>query len=130
MLRLRMLRTLRLAALATMVSLAFGSLAWGYDDDDYHRRDEAREHGYQNGYRDGVRAGHYDRERGSRFNFKNDQWEDAHGYEHWMGDHGHYKRAYRDGYADGYRRGFDSDGRRDWDRDRDDHHWRDRDDWR
>ena len=111
-----------------MVSLAFGSLAWGYDDDDYHGRDEAREHGYQNGYRDGARAGHYDRERGHRFNFKNDQWEDAHGYEHWMGDHGHYKRAYRDGYADGYRRGFDSGDHRDWDHD--DHHWRDHDDWR
>ncbi len=116
MLRIRMLRTLRWAALATMVSLAFGSLAWGYD------RGEAREHGYQNGYRDGVRTGHNDRERGRRFNLKNDQWEDAHGYEHWMGDHGQYKRAYRDGYAEGYRRGFDSDDRRDWDRD--DHRWR------
>jgi hypothetical protein len=114
-----MLRTLRLAALATMVSLAFGSLARGYDD--YHRRGEAREQGYQNGYRDGARAGHSDRERGRRFNLKNDQWEDAHGYEHWMGDHGQYKRAYRDGYAEGYRRGFDSDDRRDWDRDRDNH---------
>ena len=125
MLRTRMLRTLRLAALATMVSLAFASVAWGYDDD-YHRRDEASEQGYRNGYHDGQRAGQYDYERGRRFKFKNDQWEDAHGYEHWMGSHGNYKHAYREGYEQGYRRAFGD--RRDWDRD--DYRRPGHDDWR
>jgi len=129
-LSLRWIRTLTLAALG---SLAFGSVAWGqawgrYDDDDsYYRHDEAREHGFQNGYRDGSRAGQYDSERGRRFKFKTDDWEDSRGYEHWMGNHGSYKHAYRDGYERGYRRayGYD-DGRY---RDRDDYRWRDRD-WR
>ena len=113
-----------MAALATAVSLAFGSVAWGYAGDDYHGRDEAREPGFQNGYQDGLRTGHYDHDRGSRFRFKNDQWEDAHGYEHWMGNHGNYKRAYREGYEQGYRRAY-----RYGDHDRDDYR-RDRDDWR
>jgi hypothetical protein len=133
MLRPGTLSWMRTMALAAVVSLAFGSVAWGqgwgqYDDDDYYRRhDEAREHGFQNGTRDGLRAGQYDSERGRRFNFKSDDWEDAHGYEHWMGNHGHYKQAYREGYERGYRRayGYD-DGRY---RDRDDYRWRDRD-WR
>jgi hypothetical protein len=123
--------TLRTMALAAAVSLAFGSLAWGYDNDDY-RRDEVRERAYQNGYQDGTRAGHYDRERGYRFRFKNDQWEDARsGYEHWMGSFGHYKKAYRSGYEAGYRQTFNSYGdRHGRDRDWDDHRWHDRDDWR
>jgi hypothetical protein len=121
MLRTKIWRYLRMAALAAAVSLALGSLAWGYDGDD--RQDEARQRGYQNGYHDGQRAGHYDRERGYRFHFKNDQWEDARGgYEPWMGSFGHYKKAYRSAYADGYRRTFNSYGdRRDGDRDRDDY---------
>jgi len=124
------MRTLALAALA---SLALGSIAWGqgwrqYDDDDnYYRHDEAREHGFQNGYRDGARAGQYDSERGRRFNFKNDDWEDSRGYEHWMGNHGSYKQAYRQGYERGYRRAYGHDDGRY--RDRDDYRWRDRD-WR
>jgi len=130
MLRTKMLRTLRLAALATTVSLAVGSLAWGYDDDDYHRHDQASDQGYRSGYQDGLRAGQNDYERGRRFNFKNDQWEDAHGYEHWMGSHGNYKRAYREGYEQGYRRAYGD--RRGWDRDRDrdDYRRHDRDNWR
>lgn len=124
MLRQGMLSWMRRAALAALVSVAFGSIAWGqawgqYDDDDYYyRHDEAREHGYQKGYRDGSRAGQYDSERGRRFKFKNDDWEDAHGYERWMGDHGHYKQAYREGYERGYRRAYGYDDR-----------WRDGD-WR
>jgi hypothetical protein len=114
-------------ALASAVSLALGSLAWGQppaqrdDDDYYNRHDEARERGYKNGYRDGQRAGQLDAERGRRFNFKNDDWEDSRGYEHWMGNKGQYKQAYRDGYERAYRQsyGYDHD-RRDWDRDRDD----------
>ena len=125
----RMLRWMSVAAFGTVVMLALGSLAWGYDDDDYYRHDEAREQGYKNGYRDGLSAGQHDLERGRRFNFKTDDWEDAHGYEHWMGNHGHYKQAYRDGYERGYRRayGYDRDRR---DRDRDDNRWHDRDDRR
>ena len=79
MMRSMIWRWLKIAALATSMAITLGSVAWGYDNDDYYRHDEAREHGYQNGYQDGLRAGQYDRERGSRFHFKNDQWEDAHG---------------------------------------------------
>ena len=127
MMRSMIWRWLKIAALATSMAITLGSVAWGYDNDDYYRHDEAREHGYQNGYQDGLRAGQYDRERGSRFRFKNDQWEDAHGYEHWMGSHGHYKQAYREGYEQGYRRAYGD--RWDRDRDRDRYRWRDHDDW-
>jgi hypothetical protein len=130
-------RGARMAMLATVVSVAFGTTAWGqeygrYDNDDYYNRhDEAREHGYRNGYRDGLRAGQFDNDRGRRFKFKTDDWEDAHGFEHWMGNHGHYKQAYRDGYERGYRQAYGNYGdRRGWDRDRDDHRRHDRDDWR
>jgi nitrogen fixation-related uncharacterized protein len=133
MLRQKTLSWIRTIALAALGSLALGSIAWGqawgqYDDDDYYyRHDEAREHGFSNGYRDGVRAGQYDSERGRRFNFKNDDWEDSRGYEHWMGNHGSYKQAYRQGYERGYRRAYGYDyGRY---RDRDEYRWRDRD-WR
>jgi hypothetical protein len=128
-------KTVRVAVLTAAVAIPLGSVAWGqpssaqYDDDDYYNRhDEAREHGYRNGFRDGANAGQYDRERGRRFKFKNDDWEDSRGYEHWMGNHGHYKQAYRDGYERGYRRGYGySDDRY---RDRDDYRRHDRDDWR
>lgn len=131
MLRQRTLSWIRTLALAGLVSLAFGSVAWGqapgqYDDDDYYyRHDEAREHGFQNGYRDGSRAGQYDAGRGRRFNFKNDDWEDSRGYQRWMGNKGQYKQAYREGYERGYRRTYGYDGYRD----RDDYRYRDRD-WR
>ena len=36
MFRTRMLQVFRLAALAAVVSLAFGSVAWAHDDDDYY----------------------------------------------------------------------------------------------
>jgi hypothetical protein len=131
--RSKMWQWMRLCALAAVFSMAMGSVAWGYDNDDYYNRhDEAREHGFQNGYRDGSRAGQNDVERGRRFKFKNDDWEDSRGYEHWMGDHGNYKRAYRDGYERGYRRAYGYEGSRS--RDRDDYRRydrdRDRDDWR
>jgi hypothetical protein len=126
MLRQKTLSWIRTIALAALGSLALGSMAWGqpwgqYDDDDYYyRHDEAREHGFSNGYREGVRAGQYDSERGRRFNFKNDDWEDSRGYEHWMGNHGSYKQAYRQGYERGYRRAYGYDDGR----------YRDRDDYR
>jgi len=69
MLRQRMMSWVRMALLGTVVSLAFGAVAWGqswgrYDDDDYYNRhDEAREHGFKNGYRDGQRAGRHQRDR-------------------------------------------------------------------
>ncbi len=127
MVRKRMWRWLRVAALAATLSLVFGSVAWGqswgaYDDDDYYRHDEAREHGYKNGFRDGLRAGQYDADRGRHFNFKNDDWEDSRGFGHWMGSKGNYKSAYRVGYEQGYRRGYGYG----YDYDR----YRDRDDWR
>lgn len=133
MLRQRMGKWLRMAALGAAASLAFGTMAWGqswgYSDDDYYNRNhEAREHGYRNGYRDGFRAGQYDAERGRRFKFKNDDWEDSRGFEHWMGDKHDYKRAYRGGYERGYREAYSSYGYRY--RDRDDYRWRDRDYWR
>lgn len=123
-------RGIRLAALAAAVSLPFGSLAWAQDRDDYYyRHDEARERGYQNGYGDGLRAGQYDNERGRRFKFKTDDWEDSRGFEHWMGSKGRYKQAYREGYESGYRRGYGYYGDRY--RDRDDYRrYHDRDDWR
>ena len=125
---------IRTLVLAAVVSLGLGSIAWGqawgrYDgDDSYYRHDEAREHGFQNGYRDGVRAGQYDSERGRHFNFKNDDWEDSRGYEHWMGNHGSYKQAYRQGYERGYLRAYGYDDGRYY-RDSDDYRWGDRD-WR
>ena len=126
-------RTVRIAVLAAAVALPLGSVAWGqpagqYDNDDYYNRhDEASEHGYKNGYQAGLNAGQYDRDRGRRFNFKNDDWEDSRGFEHWMGNKGRYKHAYREGYERGYRRGY-GDRDRDWDRDG--YRYHDRDDWR
>jgi hypothetical protein len=114
------------------VSVACGSVAWGqnygrYDDDNYYNRgDEAREQGFRRGIDDGQRAGQFDAERGRRFKFKNDDWEDSRGYEHWMGNKGHYKQAYRDGYERGYRRAYGSYDRRGYR----DNGYRDRDDWR
>jgi hypothetical protein len=126
-------RTARIAVLAAAVAIPLGSVAWSqpaaYDDDDYYyRHDEAREHGFRNGYRDGLNAGQYDRDRGRRFKFKNDDWEDSRGFEHWMGNKGRYKHAYREGYERGYRRGYGYyNDRRGWDRDG----YRDHDrDWR
>ncbi len=130
-------RWIRISLLAASACVALASIAWGqdwrgYDRDNYsYNRDEARERGYRGGYHDGLRAGHYDAERGRRFKFKNDDWEDSRGYEHWMGNHGRYKKAYRRGYEDAYRRSFSSFGyRRDWDRDdyrRHEQDWHDRD---
>lgn len=109
-------RWMKVALLLTTFSLAFGSVAWGYDS----RQDEVRQRAYRNGYSDGARTGHFDRERGFRFRFKNDQWHDGRsGYEYWMGSFGRYKKAYRNGYEDGYRRGFESFGYRRDGRDRD-----------
>ncbi len=119
---------IRLAALAATVSFACGSVAWGQPwpqyDDDRDRHGDVREQGYHRGYDDGQRAGQIDAQRGRRFNFKNDDWEDSRGYEHWMGNKGQYKQAYREGYERGYRRAYDNRGYRDDDR------YRDRDDWR
>jgi hypothetical protein len=133
MMRDRMWHYLRIGILAATTSLLCGSVAWGqdygrYNDDDYsNRRDDAREQGHRNGYRDGLRAGQSDVERGRRFKFKNDDWEDSRGYQHWMGDKGHYKHEYREGYERGYREAYKSYGYR---RDRDDYRYHDRDDWR
>jgi hypothetical protein len=129
MFRNRIWRWLRMAAFAAAVSTAFSNLASAQDRDDYYynRHEEAREHGYRNGVADGERAGQRDAERGRRFNFKNDDWEDSRGYEHWMGSKGEYKHAYRWGYEEGYRRAYAYNDRY---RNRDDYRWRDRDDWR
>lgn len=133
MMRDTICRWIRISLLAATASLMFGSVAWAqsygrYDDNDsYNRRDEASEHGYKNGYRDGQRAGQSDADRGRRYNFKNDDWEDSRGYERWMGDKGRYKHEYREGYERGYRQAYGSSGYR---RDRDDGRWHDRDDWR
>jgi hypothetical protein len=122
MTRNTIMRWLRVAALGATVPLAVASVAWGQYNDGYYYHDEAREHGYKNGYRDGLNKGQYDNERGRRFNFKNDDWEDSRGFEHWMGSKGSYKQAYRDGYERGYRRAYgdrylDRDGYRRYDRD-------------
>jgi hypothetical protein len=109
-------------------------VAWGQDwrqynnDDYYNRHDEARERGFKNGFRDGLRAGRNDSERGRRFKFKNDDWEDSRGFERWMGNKRQYKYSYRDGYERGYRRAYGN--YRDGYRDRDDYRYRDRNDWR
>jgi len=125
-------RWIRLAALAVTLSAACGSIAWGqnynrYDDDNYYNRgDEAREQGYRRGLDDGQNAGQFDAERRRRFKFKNDDWEDSRGYEHWMGNKGHYKQAYREGYERGYRRAYGDYEHRGYR----DNGYRDRDDWR
>jgi flagellar biosynthesis/type III secretory pathway protein FliH len=126
-----MVRWLRMAALGAAVSLAFGTMAsaqsWGYGDDrSYDRHDDARERGFHRGYDDGFRKGQYDVDRGHRFNFKNDDWEDSRGYDHGMGNKNDYRRAYRHGYERGYREAYNSYRHRD----RDDDRWRDRDNWR
>ncbi len=134
MMRDRIGRWIRISLLCATATLMFGSVAWGqygrYDDDGrYDRRDEASQHGYRNGYRDGFNRGQDDANRGRRFKFKNDDWEDSRGFEHWMGDKGRYKHEYREGYERGYREAYNSYGYR-RDRDRDDYRWHDRDDWR
>ena len=129
MMRDRMWHWLRIAILAATASLVFGSVAWAQDygrsnndDDRYNnRRDEPSEQGYRNGYRDGLRVGQSDADRGRRFKFKNDDWEDSRGYEHWMGNKGRYKHEYREGYERAYRQAYGSYNRRGY---------RDRDDWR
>src|SRR5579859_7100057 len=107
------LRMVRVAVLAAGAAIALGSVAWGqpagqYRDNDgyYGQRDEAREHGFKNGYQDCLRTGQRDAERGRRFKFKNDDWEDSRGYEHWMGNKGEYKHEYREGYERGYREAY------------------------
>jgi hypothetical protein len=128
-----LLRGVRLAALAATVSVAFSTVARADDDDYYNRRDsyrhdEAREHGYRNGYQDGVQRGQYDRMQRYRYNYKSGLWEDAGGYERWMGSRGRYKQAYRSGYENGYQRGYGSYGyRRGWYDNRNDNRGRDRD---
>jgi len=137
MMRDRMWHWLRIAILAATASLVFGSVAWAQDygrsnndDDRYNnRRDEPSEQGYRNGYRDGLRVGQSDADRGRRFKFKNDDWEDSRGYEHWMGNKGRYKHEYREGYERGYRQAYNSNGYR-RNQDRDDNRWHDRDNWR
>ena len=130
-----MWRWLRITILVATASLVFGSIAWGqdygrYDNDDrYNNRHDASEQAYRNGYRDGLRVGQSDSERGRRFKFKNDDWEDSRGYEHWMGNKGRYKHEYREGYERGYRRAYNSSGYG-RDRDRDNYRWHDRDYWR
>lgn len=125
-------RWARVAALGATVSLACGSIAWSQDygrydnDDNYSRHDETREQGYRRGLDDGQLRGQNDAQRGRRFNFKNDDWEDSRGFEHWMGNKGQYKHAYREGYERGYRRAYRDYDRRGY---RDDG-YRDRDDWR
>jgi flagellar biosynthesis/type III secretory pathway protein FliH len=127
-----MVRWFRMALLGAAVSLAFGTLAsaqsGGYDDHSYDRHDNARERGFHRGYDDGFRKGQYDADRRHRFSFKNDDWEDSRGFEHWMGDKHDYKRAYRKGYERGYREAYNNNGY--GRRNRDDDRWRDRDNWR
>ena len=77
-------------------------------------------------------AGQYDRMQGYRYNYKSGLWEDAGGYERWMGSRGRYKQAYRSGYENGYQRGYGAyEYRRGWYNNRNDNRWHDRaDDWR
>lgn len=111
-------KSVQLAVLLTVCSLALGSIAWAHED--YSRGDAAGHYGYQNGYRDGVRHGRFDRNENHRYNIHSQQYNDAdQGYDRSMGPFGYYKRAYRDGYASGYAEGYNS-WRRDGDR------WRDR----
>jgi hypothetical protein len=116
--RNRVSRDSKLVVLVAVIALAFSTLAWAHDDDDYNRRDGGQ-YGYQNGYRDGIRHGRYDRSANYGYDVRSDQWEDAHdGYQRWMGSFGRYKQGYRQGYEKGYREGYSSVwGRGDGDRD-------------
>jgi hypothetical protein len=121
---------LRTLALTSVVSLAFGSLAWGYGDD--YGSDQVGDRAYHNGLRGGASHGRYDRSAGYRYDIHSQQYNDARdGYERWMGSFGRYKKAFREGYAEGYSRAFNRDGyRRGDDRRYDDRRWHDRDGWR
>ena len=124
-----MLKQLRIAIFVAAIATGLGTMAQAqrYDDDGYyHQRGEAREQGYRRGYDDGARRGQVDLQRGHRFKFKNDDWEDSRGYERWMGDKHEYKSAYRNGYERGYREAYNNYGNGYRDRDG----YRDHDDWR
>jgi len=116
-------RWIKISALAAAIAMPIGSVAWGqdggrYDNGNYYSRDhDVREQGYRRGHDDGFRRGQSDAERGRRFKFKTDDWEDSRGYEHWMGDKRDYKFAYRDGYERGYRDAYNNYGYRYRDRD-------------
>lgn len=116
------LRWIKQSVLLAAVSLGLASLSWSqpvpqYDNRDYNRHDDSRERGFHNGYDDGSRRGQFDAERGRRFKFKTDDWEDSRGFERWMGDKRDYKYAYREGYERGYREAYGNNGYRYRDRD-------------
>lgn len=124
-----MRRVIRMAAYALAVTLVFGSLAWGRDDDDdgyYYRQGnpaQARQYGYQNGYRDGVNQGRHEGRENDPYDFHTPDWRQAtRGYQQWMGPVNGYQRGYQEGYGNGFRYGVQSvSGRwRDGDGDRDD----------
>jgi hypothetical protein len=68
---------------------------------------DPRQHGYEHAYRDGADRGRQDRDSGTGYNFKdNDYLNGARGYEGAFGNRDQYMRGYREGYKPGYDDGY------------------------
>ena len=104
---MRRLELICIAAVFVVAWVAWTGIALAHDRDDgryYHGGSfDARQHGYEHGYRDGFHHGQEDRERGASYDGRSKDYKDGdRGYEKFMGDKGHYKTGYREGYLAGY----------------------------
>ena len=112
-----MTRQIKLAILASAMTLALGGLAqaqWDADDGYYQRGDgaQAQQYGYQNGYRDGVKQGRHEGRENDPEDFRlPDADQTSRGYRDWMGPIWVYQNAYRDGYRAGFRAGYNNESR-------------------
>lgn len=68
---------------------------------------DARQHGYEHAYRDGADRGRQDRDRGTGYAFRNNDYQvGARDYEGAFGDKNQYMTGYREGYKAGYDDGY------------------------
>ena len=97
-----------------------------YDDDDQYRRDDRYrrddqyrrdQYGYNGqlrqtalnaGYNEGVREGRHDRDRGDRFDYRDEgaYRSASKDYNSRLGDRNQYQQFFRQGFANGYRDGY------------------------
>jgi len=116
-------RTTRMASLAISLLLAFGTLAFAQDWDDYNRGGggaQARQYGYESGFRDGEKKGRHEGRENDPNDYHTPDWRQAtHGYKGWMGPVNAFQSGYQQGYAEGFRSGFNTE-QRGWHGDRDD----------